>query len=64
MTNKERIAEGKEIIRCKNCKHAGEHSPFGAMFSAMSNCIYSCFDPAEDFLPKEDFFCADGEEKD
>ena len=68
---KQRTFEISKVVRCKNCKHRPEvkkYVMFGKeeeyyVFPEGSKCPCQISDNYYSWNPDDDFFCADGEEK-
>jgi hypothetical protein len=62
-------AEKEEIIRCKDCKHRPkaiegyvENDGFSLEFQDFE-CPCRCDDPYYNWMPKDDWYCGNGERK-
>lgn len=59
---------GDELIRCKDCKHRptvnGEYEDgFDIEFPNFSKCPCECEDGWYNWMPKDDWYCANAERK-
>lgn len=56
-----------ELIRCKECKHRpkinGEYENGFSLEFPTSKCPYQCEDGYYSLMPKDDWFCQNGERK-
>lgn len=56
-------ADVVEVVRCKDCKHRPHQ---GKMFVLPTDNCCPCIDPDDyyhSWMPKDDWFCAEGERK-
>ncbi len=52
-----------EVVRCKECKHRPEYDGPNHIVFPDGICPCQCEDCYYDWMPSDDWFCADGERK-
>ena len=63
------IEEVVPIVRCKDCKHrpvdtSGHNYGPDLLFPNDYKCPCKCADPYYSWMPKDDWFCANGKRRD
>lgn len=63
------LRKHKELIRCKDCKHRPRRSDVGDEHEGLNlefpdeKCPCQCEDPWYNWMPRDDWFCGNGERR-